>query len=200
MDRTIKSFSIESEFEGVQLTGICRWVGDMMQVEMTSPMKGVTSYISRFPFRPWLLEKTIENRAEEELQALFIDLLIIMEHIEDYRKMSHAYQSYHHKLTRRNAELRKTLSELETQYADHTICKKEYSFQKELIEELLTSTDFVMFEFGKTTYQNYENLTEISPTYVSQILNWIDRNPIAAKQLVADFRAVNPEYYEMFDI
>ena len=39
MDRTIKIFSIESDFEGVQLTGTCRWVGDMMQVEMTAPMK-----------------------------------------------------------------------------------------------------------------------------------------------------------------
>ena len=141
MDRTIKTFKVDFDYDGVLLSGICRWVGEQMQVEMTAPMNGIVSFACRWPFRPRMIENTVEDEAIEELQRILLDLFVIDRNMEKYRKIGKAYQAYKHKVTRRNAELKKTLAELETQYEDHTIERKEYRFQKKLIEDSLLFTN-----------------------------------------------------------
>ena len=128
MDRTIKTFKVDFDYDDIQLSGICRWVGEQMQVEMTAPMNGIVSFACRWPFRPRMIENTVEDEAIEELQRILLDLFVIDRNMEKYRKIDKAYQAYKHKVTRRNAELKKTLAELETQYEDHTIERKEYRF------------------------------------------------------------------------
>jgi len=184
MDRSIKTFKVDFDYNGVLLSGICRWVGEQMQVEMTAPMNWIISFVCRLPFRPRMIENTIEDEAIEELQRILLDLFVIDRNMEAYRKIGKAYQAYKHKVTRRNAELKKTLAELETQYADHTIDRKEYRFQKKLIEHSLQFTNVKLYEFEKVIYYQYKNLPHISPYYVCQILRWIDRYPAEVRQLI----------------
>lgn len=184
MDRTIKTFKVDFDYDDIQLSGICRWVGEQMQVEMTAPMNGIVSFVCRWPFRPRMIENTVEDEAIEELQRILLDLFVIDRNMEKYRKIGKAYQAYKHKVTRRNAELKKTLAELETQYADHTIDRKEYRFQKKLIEDSLRFTNVKLYEFERVIYYQYKKLPHISPYYVCQILRWIDRHPTEARKLI----------------
>ena len=184
MDRSIKTFKVDFEYDGVLLSGICRWVGEQMQVEMTAPMNGIVSFVCRWPFRPRMIENTVEDEAIEELQRILLDLFVIDRNMEAYRKIGKAYQAYKHKVTRRNAELKKTLAELETQYADHTIERKKYRFQKKLTEDSLHFTNVKLYEFEKVIYFQYKNLPHISPYYVCQILRWIDRHTAEARKLI----------------
>lgn len=198
MNREIDVFPVETEFDGVTVKGICRYVGGHLQVEVTSPMDGVVSYAARLPFSRGFYVRTIEEHAECELESLFIDLMIVYDRLEDYRTIVKAYNAYRHKVTTRNAELRKTLAELETRYAEHTISRKEYNLQRALLEEVLTSTDFKMFKFGQALYNRHDDLSGISPFYVRQIINWIDRNPKRAEELIRTFKEHNKYYEEMF--
>jgi hypothetical protein len=191
MNREIDVFPVETEFDGVTVKGICRYVGGHLQVEVTSPMDGVVSYAVRLPFSRQFYEWTIEEHAEFELESLFIDLMIVYDRLDDYRTIVKAYNAYRHKVTTRNAELRKTLAELETRYAEHTISRKEYNLQRALLEEVLTSTDFKMFKFGQALYNRHDDLSGISPFYVRQIINWIDRNPKRAEELIRTFKEHN---------
>lgn len=184
MDRSIKTFKVDFEYDGVLLSGICRWVGEQMQVEMTAPMNGIVSFVCRWPFRPRMIENTVEDEAIEELQRILLDLFVIDRNMEAYRKIGKAYQAYKHKVTRRNAELKKTLAELETQYADHTIERKEYKFQKKLIEDSLRFTNVKLYEFERVMYLQHKDLPHISPNYVCQILRWIDRHTAEARKLI----------------
>ena len=68
MDRTIKTFKVDFDYDGVQLSGICRRVGEQMQVEMTAPMNGIVSFVCRWPFRPRMIENTVEDEAIEETE------------------------------------------------------------------------------------------------------------------------------------
>ena len=106
MDSTIKTFNVDFDYDGVPLSGICRWVGEQMQVEMTAPMNGIVSFVCRWPFRPRMIENTVEDEAIEELQRILLDLFVIDRNMEKYRKIGKAYQAYKHKVTRRNAELK----------------------------------------------------------------------------------------------
>ena len=99
MDRKIKSFKVDFDF-GIQLSGICRWVGDQLQVEMTAPMDGIITTVCRLPFRRRIDELSVEDEAIEELQATFYDLFVIDRNIDEYRKIAKAYQAYKHKVTR----------------------------------------------------------------------------------------------------
>ena len=184
MDRSIKTFKVDFEYDGVLLSGICRWVGEQMQVEMTAPMNGIVSFVCRWPFRPRMIENTVEDEAIEELQRILLDLFVIDRNMEAYRKIGKAYQAYKHKVTRRNAELKKTLAELETQYADHTIERKEYKFQKKLIEDSLRFTNVKLYEFERVMYLQHKDLPHIGPNYVCQILRWIDRHTAEARKLI----------------
>ena len=187
MDRKIKSFKVDFDF-GIQLSGICRWVGDQLQVEMTAPMDGIITTVCRLPFHRRKDELSVEDEAIEELQATFIDLLVIDRNIDEYRKIARAYQAYKHKETRRNAELKKMLAELETLYANHSINRKEYRFQKKLIEDSLRMTSYKLHEFGRDAYIHNRNLSEIGPNYVCQILRWIDRHPIETRQMIDTYK------------
>lgn len=191
MDRTIKTFKVDFDYDGVHLSGICRRVGEQMQVEMTAPMDGIVSFVCRLPFRPRMLENTAEDEAIEELQRILLDLFVIDRNIEEYRKIGKAYQAYKHKVTRRNAVLKKTLAELETQYADHTIERKEYRFQKKLIEDSLRFTNVKLYEFERVMYLQHKAIPHISPYYVCQILRWIDRHPMEARKLIDTCRERN---------
>ena len=184
MDRTIKTFKVDFDYDGVLLSGICRWVGEQMQVEMTAPMNGIVSFVCRWPFRPRMIENTVEDEAIEELQRILLDLFVIDRNMETYRKIGKAYQAYKHKVTRRNAELKKTLAELETQYANHNIDGKEYRFQKKLIEDSLRFTNVKLYEFERVMYLQHKDLPHISPYYVCQILRWIDRHTAEARKLI----------------
>ena len=184
MDRSIKTFKVDFEYDGVLLSGICRWVGEQMQVEMTAPMNGIVSFVCRWPFRPRMIENTVEDEAIEELQRILLDLFVIDRNMETYRKIGKAYQAYKHKVTRRNAELKKTLAELETQYANHNIDGKEYRFQKKLIEDSLQFTKVKLYEFERVMYLQHKDLPHISPYYVCQILRWIDRHTAEARKLI----------------
>ena len=184
MDRTIKTFKVDFDYDGVLLSGICRWVGEQMQVEMTAPMNGIVSFVCRWPFRPRMIENTVEDEAIEELQRILLDLFVIDRNMEAYRKIGKAYQAYKHKVTRRNAELKKTLAELETQYANHNIDGKEYRFQKKLIEDSLQFTKVKLYEFERVMYLQHKDLPHISPYYVCQILRWIDRHTAEARKLI----------------
>ena len=184
MDRSIKTFKVDFEYDGVLLSGICRWVGEQMQVEMTAPMNGIVSFACRWPFRPRMIENTVEDEAIEELQRILLDLFVIDRNMEAYRKIGKAYQAYKHKVTRRNAELKKTLAELETQYANHNIDGKEYRFQKKLIEDSLQFTKVKLYEFERVMYLQHKDLPHISPYYVCQILRWIDRHTAEARKLI----------------
>ena len=184
MDRSIKTFKVDFEYDGVLLSGICRWVGEQMQVEMTAPMNGIVSFVCRWPFRPRMIENTVEDEAIEELQRILLDLFVIDRNMEAYRKIGKAYQAYKHKVTRRNAELKKTLAELETQYANHKIDGKEYKFQKKLIEDSLQFTKVKLYEFERVMYLQHKDLPHISPYYVCQILRWIDRHTAEARKLI----------------
>ncbi len=184
MDRSIKTFKVDFEYDGVLLSGICRWVGEQMQVEMTAPMNGIVSFVCRWPFRPRMIENTVEDEAIEELQRILLDLFVIDRNMEAYRKIGKAYQAYKHKVTRRNAELKKTLAELETQYANHNIDGKEYRFQKKLIEDSLQFTKVKLYEFERVMYLQHKDLPHISPYYVCQILRWIDRHTAEARKLI----------------
>lgn len=199
MDRSIKTFNIGFEYNGVLLSCICRWVGKQMQVEMTVPMNGIVSFVCRLPFRPSMLENTIEEEAIEELQRILLDLFIIDRNIEDYRKIGKAYKAYRHKVTRRNAELKKTLTELESQHADHSINRKEYRFQKKLIEDSLQFTNVKLCEFEKVIYFQYKNLPHISPYYVCQILRWIDRHSAEARKLIDTSKERNENCLRMLE-
>ena len=184
MDRTIKTFKVDFDYDDIQLSGICRWVGEQMQVEMTAPMNGIVSFVCRWPFRPRMIENTVEDEAIEELQRILLDLFVIDRNMETYRKIGKAYQAYKHKVTRRNAELKKTLAELETQYANHNIDGKEYRFQKKLIEDSLQFTKVKLYEFERVMYLQHKDLPHISPYYVCQILRWIDRHTAEARKLI----------------
>ena len=184
MDRSIKTFKVDFEYDGVLLSGICRWVGEQMQVEMTAPMNGIVSFVCRWPFRPRMIENTVEDEAIEELQRILLDLFVIDRNMEAYRKIGKAYQAYKHKVTRRNAELKKTLAELETQYANHNIDGKEYRFQKKLIEDSLQFTKVKLYEFERVMYLQHRDLPHISPYYVCQLLRWIDRHTAEARKLI----------------
>jgi len=198
MNRNIDIFPIDTEFDGVTVKGICRRVGNHLQVEVTSPMDNVVCYVCRLPFRNQFMNNSVKDQAEEELECLFIDLMVVYERLDDYRRIVKAYNAYRRKETCRNAELKKTLSELETQYAVHAISRKEYKRQKELLEECISSIDFKMYEFGQTIYRRNRDLSAVSPFYVRQIVNWIDRNPERAEQLMKTFREHNKYYDEMF--
>ena len=199
MDRSIKTIKVDFDYNGVLLSGNCWWVGEQMQVEMTAPMDGIISFVCRWPFLPRMLENTIEDEAIEELQRILLDLFVIDRNIEEYRKIGKAYQAYKHKVTRRNAELKKTLAELETKHADHTIGRKEYKFQKKLIEDSLQFTNVKLYEFEKVLYAQYKNLPNISPYYVCQILRWIDRYPTEARKLIDTCRERNEYNLRMLE-
>jgi len=199
MDRTIKTFKVDFDYDDIQLSGICRWVGEQMQVEMTAPMNGIVSFVCRWPFRPRMIENTVEDEAIEELPRILLDLFVIDRNMEKYRKIGKAYQAYKHKVTRRNAELKKTLAELETQYADHTIERKEYRFQKKLIEDSLRFTNVKLYEFERVMYLQHKDLPHISPYYVCQILRWIDRHPAEARQLIDTCNERNEHYLRILE-
>lgn len=184
MDRTIKTFRVDYDLDGVMLSGICRWVGEHIQVEMIAPMEGIITHVCKSPFQTRMNERSAEDEAIEDMQGTFFDLLEIDRNIDEYRKVAKSYQAFYHKMTRRNAELRKTLAELESQYADHAVSRKEYRLQKKLLEDSLMGTGYKLQQFRLKVYSRDRNLPKISPDYVCQIIRWIDRYPVEARKLI----------------
>lgn len=68
---------MDYDLNEVMLSGICRWMGEHIQVEMIAPMSGIIFHVCKSPFQTRMNKSIAEDEAIEDVQGTFFDLLEI---------------------------------------------------------------------------------------------------------------------------
>ena len=181
--KAIKTFTVEHDWGGIHHSGICRWIGNTLQIELTEPFDRIVGTAHYDILKMKLNDANVIEKAKDELELFFMDFIHVIKAQERYRELVKRYHSYRHKITRRNAALARKMALLERTYSKHEISRKEYRMQNQLLLESIWASDRDIELFTNHLYREYSELTPISPLYVSQLLNWIDRNPDKARLL-----------------
>ena len=129
----VRTFDVDYKMEGRQIHGICRWIANSLQVEMTSPFRGMVTHYHFDYKKERLTERNVEGWAKHMLKNIYNDLRDIAQDDEDYQWFVNKYKSDRFLVNRRQVELIKAYNDLEMALSQKKISKREYRMQKWLL-------------------------------------------------------------------
>ena len=127
--------------EGRRLHGICRWVANSLQVEMTTPFRGLVTHCHFDYHKIRLTEGNVEGWAKHELKAIYNDIREIAKDDEDYQYFINRYRSDRFRVMRKQVELKRAYNDLEMAYSQKRISKREYRMQEWLLMDAFSHTE-----------------------------------------------------------
>ena len=137
----VKTFNVDYRVEGKRLHGICRWIGNSLQVEMTAPFKGLVTH-SHFDYiKMKLTDGNVEGWAKHLLKSIYMDIRPIADDEEIYHFFLNRYRSDRFRVMRKQAELIETYKDLEMALSQGKITKREYRMQEWLIADAFSHVE-----------------------------------------------------------
>ena len=127
--------------EGRRLHGICRWVANSLQVEMTTPFRGLVTHCHFDYNKVRLTDGNVEGWAKHELKAIYNDIREIAKDDEDYQYFINRYRSDRFRVMRKQVELKRAYNDLEMAYSQKRISKREYRMQEWLLMDAFSYTE-----------------------------------------------------------
>ncbi len=137
----IRTFDVDYRVEGRRLHGICRWVANSLQVEMTTPFRGLATHCHFDYHKIRLSEGNVEGWAKHELKAIYNDIREIAKDDEDYQYFINRYRSDRFRVMRKQVELKRAYNDLEMAYSQKRISKREYRMQEWLLMDAFRHTE-----------------------------------------------------------
>jgi hypothetical protein len=137
----IRTFDVDYRVEGRRLHGICRWVANSLQVEMTTPFRGLVTHCHFDYHKIRLTEGNVEGWAKHELKAIYNDIREIAKDDEDYQYFINRYRSDRFRVMRKQVELKRAYNDLEMAYSQKRISKREYRMQEWLLMDAFSHTE-----------------------------------------------------------
>lgn len=137
----IRTFDVDYRVEGRRLHGICRWVANSLQVEMTTPFRGLVTHCHFDYHKIRLTEGNVEGWAKHELKAIYNDIHEIAKDDEDYQYFINRYRSDRFRVMRKQVELKRAYNDLEMAYSQKRISKREYRMQEWLLMDAFSHTE-----------------------------------------------------------
>lgn len=129
----VKTFNVDYSVEGKRLHGICRWIGNSLQVEMIFPFKGLVTHCHYDYTKMRLTDANVEGLAKHELKSIYMDIRQIADDEEIYHFFLNSYRSDRFRVMRKQAELIRAYKDLEMALTQKKITKREYRMQAWLI-------------------------------------------------------------------
>lgn len=123
--KQINVFKIDFPFEDVQLSGVCRWIENSVQVEMLQPYEWYDG-IKFFKDKEPLTEQQVRKVANEFLIEIYHDLVAhdwAYDNLEEYLKATKNVMSEAFDFQERVAE---AIPQVLEEYADGNIDRHEY--------------------------------------------------------------------------
>ena len=137
----IRTFDVDYRVEGRRLHGICRWVANSLQVEMTTPFRGLVTHCHFDYHKIRLTEGNVEGWAKHELKAIYNDIREIAKDDEDYQYFINRDRSDRFRVMRKQVELKRAYNDLEMAYSQKRISKREYRMQEWLLMDAFSHTE-----------------------------------------------------------
>ena len=137
----VRTFNVDYRVEGKRLHGICRWVANSLQVEMTTPFRGLVTHCHFDYHKIRLTEGNVEGWAKHELKAIYNDIREIAKDDEDYQYFINRYRSDRFRVMRKQVELKRAYNDLEMAYSQKRISKREYRMQEWLLMDAFSHTE-----------------------------------------------------------
>jgi len=129
----VRTFNVDYRVEGKRLHGICRWVANSLQVEMTSPFRGLVTHCHFDYNKMKLHEGNVEGWARHELKAIYNDIREIAKDDEDYQYFINRYKADRFRIIRKQVELIKAYKDLEMAHSQKKISKRDFRMQQWLL-------------------------------------------------------------------
>ena len=137
----IRTFDVDYRVEGRRLHGICRWVANSLQVEMTTPFRGLVTHCHFDYHKIRLTEGNVEGWARHELKAIYNDIREIAKDDEDYQYFINRYKADRFRVIRKQVELIKAYKDLEMALSQKKISKREFRMQEWLLMDAFSHTE-----------------------------------------------------------
>ena len=129
----VKTFNVDYRVEGKRLHGVCRWVANSLQVEMTAPFRGFVTHCHFDYVKMRLTDGNVEGWARHELKAIYNDIKTVADSEGDYKYLLNRYRSDRFRVIRKQAELVRAYKDLEMALSQKKITKSEFRMQEWLI-------------------------------------------------------------------
>ena len=129
----IRTFNVDYRVEGRRIHGICRWVANTLQVEMTSPFRGFTTHYHFDYNKLRLTEGNVEGWARHGLKEIYLDIRTVAYNEEDYQYLKYRYRLNRFQVIRKQVELVKAYKDLEMLLSQKKISKRDFRMQQWLI-------------------------------------------------------------------
>ena len=129
----VRTFNVDYRVEGKRLHGICRWIGNSLQVEMTAPFRGFVSHCHFNYDKLRLTEGNVEGWAKHELKAIYMDIRTVADNEDDYQYLKYRYRLNRFQVIRKQVELVKAYKDLEMLLSQKKISKRDFRMQQWLL-------------------------------------------------------------------
>ena len=179
----VRRFEVETTFDGVQMSAMCRIVANTMTVTITKPFNGmVTQVHALYSNKRGMRIGKARDLAIDELELSYLDFTAIANNFEDYRDAVFKQRRYLLELERKRRCLITTLESLKRQFMADKIDANEERQSYKAINNALAQLE-------PDAEQNYELMKRkyklsIGYDYAKQIVLWIIHNEDEAKKLI----------------
>ena len=180
----MRRFKVETTFDGVEMSAVCRIVANTMTVTITKPFNGMATQVHALygNKRSMRMEKT-RDLAIDELELSYLDFTTIANNFEIYRDIAYKQRRYLLELERKCRALRATLESVKHQYMTDKIDANEERRSYKAISNALAQLEPDAKQHYEVMLRKHK-LTEIVFEYVKQIVLWIIHNEEEAKKLI----------------
>ena len=179
----VRRFEVETTFDGVQMSAMCRIVANTMTVTITKPFNGmVTQVHALYSNKRGMRIGKARDLAIDELELSYLDFTAIANNFEEYRDAVFKQRRYLLELERKRRCLITTLESLKRQFMADKIDANEERQSYKAINNALAQLE-------PDAEQNYELMKRkyklsIGYDYAKQIVLWIIHNEDEAKKLI----------------
>ena len=180
----VRRFEVETTFNDVVLSALCRVVGNTLTVTITKPFNGmVTQVHTLYSDKRGMRMELARNYALDELELSYLDFTTVAKDFELYRDIVYKQRIYLLELEKKRRALTATTEYVKRQFMADKMNSNEERQSYRAINNALGA-------LGHDAKQNYEQmlrkhkLTEIDFEYVKQIVLWMVHNETEAKRLI----------------
>ncbi|MBO5579244.1 MAG: hypothetical protein J5952_02320 [Prevotella sp.] len=179
----VRRFEVETTFDGVEMSAVCRIVANTMTVTITKPFNGmVTQVHALYSNKRGMRIDKARDLAIDELELSYLDFTAIAKDFETYRDIVYKQRRYLLELERKRRCLTATLESVKRQYMADKIDANEERRSYKAISNALAQLE-------PDAERNYELMKRkyklsIGYDYAKQIVLWIIHNEKEAKKLI----------------
>ena len=180
----VRRFKVETTFDGVEMSAVCRIVANTMTVTIIKPFNGmVTQVHALYSNKRGMRIGKARDLAIDELELSYLDFTAIANNFEEYRDAVFKQRRYLLELERKRRSLTATLESVKRQYMTDKIDANEERQSYKAINNALAQLEPDAKQHYEVMLRKHK-LTEIAFEYVKQIVLWIIHNEDEARQMM----------------